>query len=361
MSGRAAMEERVLRYMRQASEHNASDIYIVAGRAVTIKVSGRLIPADNDVLKPADSLALVGELYRLNNRSLEKLESGDDDFAIGIEGLGRFRVNAYRQRFSHAAVLRTIPKELPDPTKMNIPEVIVNLASNQRGLILFTGTTGSGKTTSLACLVDRINSSRDNHVVTIEDPIEFRHPHKKSIISQRELENDTMTYIAALRGALRQAPDVILVGEMRDHETISAAVTAAETGHLVFSTLHTIGAGATIDRIIDVFPPSQQNQIRTQLAITLQAIISQQLVPTVEGKLHPAYEIMICNSALRNLIREGKTFQIDNVLQTSANTGMCTMDMSLTALYRRRIITRETALTYCVNYQEMLNRLSSGG
>lgn len=354
------MQERVLRYLRQASEHNASDIYIVAGKSVTLKVNERLISADNDILSPSDSLALVGEVYRLNNRNLERLESGDDDFAIGLEGIGRFRVNAYRQRFSHAAVLRTIPKELPDPNKFNIPEVIVNLASNRRGLILFTGTTGSGKTTSLACLIDRINTTRDEHVVTIEDPIEFRHPHKKSIISQRELDNDTRSYLAALRAALRQAPDVILVGEMRDHETIAAAVTAAETGHLVFSTLHTIGAGATIDRIIDVFPPNQQNQIRTQLAITLCAIVSQQLIPTTEGKLYPAYEIMICNSALRNLIREGKTFQIDNVLQTSVNTGMRTMDMSLADLCRRRIISREAALTYSVNYQDMVNRLSGG-
>ncbi|MCL2224037.1 MAG: PilT/PilU family type 4a pilus ATPase [Defluviitaleaceae bacterium] len=355
MSG---LEERILLYLRKAAEHNASDIYIIAGKAVTIKVSGRMVPCDDKILSADDSLALVGEVYRLNNRKIERLDGGDDDFAIGIEGIGRFRVNAYRQRFSCAAVLRTIPRALPDPNKINIPEVIVNLASNQRGLVLFTGTTGSGKTTSLACLVDRINSTRDNHIVTIEDPIEFRHPHKKSIISQRELDNDTKSYLAALRAALRQAPDVILVGEMRDHETIAAAVTAAETGHLVFSTLHTIGAGATIDRIIDVFPPNQQNQVRTQLAITLCAIVSQQLVPTVDGKLHPAYEIMICNSALRNLIREGKTFQIDNVLQTSVNTGMRTMDMSLADLCKRRVITRETALTYSVNYQDMLNRLS---
>lgn len=354
------MEERILRYLRQATDHKASDIYIVAGRSVAIKVNGRLIPADNDILSPSDSLSLVGEVYRLNNRHIERLEGGDDDFAIGIEGIGRFRVNAYRQRFSHAAVLRTIPPGLPDPVAMNIPDVIVNLASNQRGLVLFTGTTGSGKSTSLACLVDRINMTRDNHIVTIEDPIEFRHPHKKSIISQRELDNDTRSYLAAIRAALRQAPDTILVGEMRDHETIAAAVTAAETGHLVFSTLHTIGAGATIDRIIDVFPPNQQEQIRTQLAITLQAIVSQQLLPTTEGKLHPAYEIMICNAALRNIIREGKTYQIDNILQTSVNTGMCTMDISIHNLYKRKLITRETALTYCVNYQDMVNRLASG-
>ncbi|MCL2049261.1 MAG: PilT/PilU family type 4a pilus ATPase [Defluviitaleaceae bacterium] len=356
-----ALEQRVLNYLVVATREKASDIYIIAGRPVSMKVHGRMSYMDNENVTPADSLALIHALYRLNNnRSIERMDCGDDDFAIGIEGIGRFRVNTYRQRFSHASVLRTIPNELPDPNKYNIPEVIVKLADNQRGLVLFTGTTGSGKSTSLACLIDRINTTRDNHIVTIEDPIEFRHPHKKSIISQRELDNDTSSYLAAIRAALRQAPDVILVGEMRDHETIAAAVTAAETGHLVFSTLHTIGAGATIDRIIDVFPPSQQNQIRTQLAITMQAIISQQLVPTLDGKRHPAYEIMICNAALRNLIREGKTFQIDNVLQTSGALGMRTMDMSLIDLYNRRIISRDTALTYCVNYQDMVNRLSGG-
>jgi twitching motility protein PilT len=354
-----AWEKRVLNYLVTATQQTASDIYIIAGKPVSMKVHGRMTSMDDEVLTPEVSLALIQTLYRMNNnRSIERLDCGDDDFAVGIEGVGRFRVNAYRQRFSHASVLRTIPNELPDPTKFNIPEIIVNLASNQRGLVLFTGTTGSGKTTSLACLVDRINSTRDNHIVTIEDPIEFRHPHKKSIISQRELDNDTKSYLAAIRAALRQAPDVMLVGEMRDHETIAAAVTAAETGHLVFSTLHTIGAGATIDRIIDVFPPSQQNQIRTQLAITMQAIVSQQLVPTLDGKRHPAYEIMIVNAALRNLIREGKTFQIDNVLQTSGAVGMRTMDMSLADLYHRRKISRETALTYSVNYQDMVNRLS---
>ncbi|MCL2357399.1 MAG: PilT/PilU family type 4a pilus ATPase [Defluviitaleaceae bacterium] len=355
------MKEKILRYLKQAAEHKASNIYIVAGRAVTFKVNGRLIPADSDVLSQADSLALLSEVYKLNNRHIERLESGDDDFAIGIEGIGRFRVNSYRQRFSHAAVLQTIPAELPDPVAMNVPEVILNLASIQRGLILFTGTTGSGKSTSLTCLIDRINMTRDNHIVTIEDPIEFRHPHKKSIISQRELENDTRSYPTAIRAALRQAPDVILVGEMRDPETISATVTAAETGHLVLSTLHTIGAGATIDRIIDVFPPNQQAQVRTQLAITLQAIISQQLLPTVDGRLCPVYEIMICNSALRNLIREGKTSQIDSVMEASASAGMCTMDMNIYDLYNRKLITRETAVTYCVNYQDMVNRLNGEG
>jgi len=227
-------EQRVLNYLTTTAENNASDMYIIAGRPVSMKVHGRLSFLDAETVTPEDSLALIQELYKIGNRNIERLDKGDDDFAIGIKGVGRYRVNTYRQRFSHASVLRTIPKELPDPKKFNIPDIIVNLASNQRGLVLFTGTTGSGKTTSLACIIDRINTTRDNHIVTIEDPIEFRHPHKKSIISQRELDNDTASYLAAIRAALRQAPDVMLVGEMRDYETIAAAVTAAETGHLVF-------------------------------------------------------------------------------------------------------------------------------
>jgi twitching motility protein PilT len=240
---------------------------------------------------------------------------------------------------------------------MNIPETIVNLANFTRGIVLFTGTTGSGKSTSLACLIDKINRERQNHIITIEDPIEFQHTHKKSIISQRELDVDTESYVSALRAAMRQVPDVILVGEMRDYETISAAITAAETGHLVFSTLHTIGSAPTIDRIIDVFPPNQQNQIRAQLSVTLQAVVSQQLLPTLDGVLRPAYEIMVVNSAIRNLIRENKTFQIENIIQTSASQGMRTMDMSIYELFRTRVISKETAMLFSVNPQVMQSRL----
>ena len=346
-------------FLQEATEKRASDIYIVDGKQITLKIKGRLVPYGDSPVDASTTLQILKEIYAMaGDRNFANLDNGDDDFAIGIDGIGRFRVNAYMQKGTYASVIRTIPLEIPDPVKLDIPEVIINLANYQRGIVLFTGTTGSGKSTSLACLVDKINKERENHIVTIEDPMEFRHPHKKSVLSQRELEADTETYATALRAAMRQAPDVILVGEMRDHETMSAAITAAETGHLVFSTLHTIGASATVDRIIDVFPGDQQNQIRSQLSITLQAVVSQQLIPSEDGGIVAAFEIMVVNSAIRNLIREGKIFQIDNVLQTSAAQGMRTMDMSIYELYRQRKISRENALQYSVNQQVMEQRLS---
>ena len=346
-------------FLKEATDKRASDIYIVAGKPISMKLKGRLVNLVEEPLAEDVARNILQELYQLgNDRNFAQLDKGDDDFAIGIDGIGRFRVNAYLQKGSYASVIRTIPLDIPDPVKLNIPEVIVNLANYQRGIVLFTGTTGSGKSTSLACLVDKINRERENHIVTIEDPMEFRHPHKKSIISQRELEADTNSYSTALRAAMRQAPDVILVGEMRDYETMSAAITAAETGHLVFSTLHTIGAGATIDRILDAFPSDQQNQVRSQLAITLQAVVSQQLIPTVDGGIAAAFEIMIVNAAIRNLIREGKIFQIDNIISTSLAAGMKTMDMSIFDLYRQRLISKENAQQYSVNQQVMEQRLS---
>ena len=346
-------------FLKEAVIQKASDIYIVAGKPVTFKVAGRMTPIGQEPLSEEACSEILKDFYRLcHNRDFNRLADGDDDFAISLAGVGRFRVNAMRQQLSYASVVRTIPIEIPDPMKLNIPEVIINLSDFKRGIVLFTGTTGSGKSTSLACLIDKINSTRGDNIITIEDPVEYRHTHKKGIVIHRELDADTKSYPAALRAAMRQVPDVILVGEMRDYETISAAVTAAETGHLVFSTLHTIGAGATVDRIVDVFPPDQQNQIKTQLAITLQAVVSQQLIPTLDGKLAPAYEIMIVNSAIRNLIREGKTFQIENILQTSAAAGMKTMDMSIYELFRTRQISKENALAYSVNPQAMAPRLS---
>jgi len=349
----------VTNFLIEASEKGASDIYIVVAKPVSIKVNKQIVSLGGEPLTVAGTDAILKDIYRLaSNRSFSKFDNGDDDFVINLHGHGRYRVNAYRQRNSLAAVIRVVPVGLPNPMKLNIPEVITNLADYSRGIVLFTGTTGSGKSTSLACLIDRINSSREAHIVTIEDPIEYLHPHKKSIVSQRELEADTETYLTAIRGAMRQVPDVILVGEMRDHDTISAAITAAETGHLVFSTLHTIGAAATIDRIIDVFPPGQQDQVRTQLSLTLQAVVSQQLFRTADGKMHPAYEIMIVNSAIRNLIRENKTFQIENIIQTSAAAGMRTMDMSIFDLCRQGIISKEDAVHYAVSPTIMNQRLS---
>ncbi|MCL2665958.1 MAG: PilT/PilU family type 4a pilus ATPase [Defluviitaleaceae bacterium] len=346
-------------FLKESVDRRASDIYIIEKKPITFKVNGNMEYFDSNTLGGAQTEEILRALYSLaGGRDFNKLASGDDDFAVSVAGVGRFRVNAYRQRLSYASVIRTIPMGLPDPAKLNIPEVIVNLANYTRGIVLFTGTTGSGKSTSLACLIDKINSTRQDHIITIEDPVEFQHEHKTGIVSQRELEADTHGYVSALRAAMRQVPDVILVGEMRDYETISAAITAAETGHLVFSTLHTIGAAATIDRIIDVFPPNQQNQIRTQLSVTLQAVVSQQLIPTLEGKRLPAYEIMIVNSAIRNLIRENKTFQIENIIQTSASLGMKTMDMSIYDLYRQKNISKENALLFSVNQQTMASRIS---
>ncbi|MCL1996391.1 MAG: PilT/PilU family type 4a pilus ATPase [Defluviitaleaceae bacterium] len=346
-------------FLDTAITKKASDIYIVEGKPVTLKISGHMLPLSDENLTAEATEATLREMYQLAHRDFSKLACGDDDFALALPN-GRFRVNAYRQQLSYASVIRIIPLSIPDYKALNIPDVIMGLANYHRGIVLFTGTTGSGKSTALACVIDKINRERQTHIVTIEDPIEYRHNHNKSIISQRELESDTQTYLSALRAAMRQVPDVILVGEMRDRETISAAITAAETGHLVFSTLHTIGAGPTVDRIIDVFPEGQQNQIRTQLSTTLQAVISQQLIPTTDGKLHPAHEIMLVNSAIRNLIREGKTFQIENTLQTSASSGMKTMDMAIFEIVKRGIISIENALHYSVNQQVMNQRLRAG-
>lgn len=345
-------------FLEEAVAKKASDIYIIDGRPVTFKISGFMVPWNEKILGMQDTKEILRSIYQLaENRDFSRLESGDDDFAIAIAGLARFRVNAYRQSGTMAAVIRLIPVSIPDPARINIPEIIINLANYTRGILLFTGTTGSGKSTTLACLIDKINSSRQNHIITIEDPIEYRHMHKKSIISQREVSGDTQSYLTALRAAMRQVPDVILVGEMRDYETIRAAITAAETGHLVISTLHTIGAASTVDRIIDVFPHDQQNQIRTQLSMTLQAVVSQQLIPTKDSALHPAFEIMVVNSAIRNLIRENKVFQIENIIQTSAAMGMKTMDMSIYELFNKNTISRENAMLYSVDPQMMSNRL----
>ena len=285
---------------------------------------------------------------------LEK--AGDDDFSFAISELGRFRCNAYKQRGSYAAVLRIVRFELPNYRELDIPAPVIGLSSFSKGLVLVTGPTGSGKSTTLACIIDEINQTQKKHIITIEDPIEFMHKHKMSIVSQREVDNDTLDYGTALRAALRQSPDVILMGEMRDYETISTVMTAAETGQLVFSTLHTIGAAKTIDRIIDVFPANQQQQVRIQLSMVLQAVVSQQLVPGVNGELVPAFEIMIVNSAIRNMIRESKVFQMDNVIYSGQAEGMRTMDSELLRLYKEGRISGDTAVMYSTNSDLMIKK-----
>ncbi len=343
--------ENIQEILKAAIDQGASDLFIVAGAALSFKINGEILRQSNQILKPQDTEELIRQIYILKNgRETQPLkETGEDDFSFSLSQLGRFRVNTYYQRGSLAAVLRVVRFTLPDPEEVHIPKEVLDLANLQKGLILVTGSAGSGKSTTLACLIDRINRERNAHIITIEDPIEYLHSHQKSIVSQREIAHDTTDYLHALRAALREAPNVILVGEMRDLETIQTALSAAETGHLVMSTLHTIGAAETINRIIDVFPASQQQQIRVQLAMVLQAVVSQQLLPTVERTMIPAFELMLSNSAIRTQIRENKLHQIDNTIASGRAQGMLQMDDSIGRLARAGVITRQTALLYASN------------
>lgn len=342
--------------LNKAVELNASDLHITVGIPPTMRINGRLIPYGSEKLSPKDveeyvKVVLTQEQYQ-NYISL-----GEIDLSYSIQGIGRFRVNIFRQRGSDAMALRTVALQMPTLEKLGMPQVVKSLCQKTRGLILVTGPTGSGKSTTLAAMINEINNNRSGHIITLEDPIEYLHKHKKSIVNQREIGHDTKSYSAALRAALREDPDVILVGEMRDLETISIAITAAETGHLVMSTLHTIGASKTIDRIVDVFPPHQQQQIKVQLSAVLEGIISQQLITRADGEGRVcALEIMVATPAIRNLIREGKTHQIDSAVQTGGKYGMKTMDMSLVELYKKGIITYGEAMTYCVD-KDIMERL----
>lgn len=342
-----------------AANNGASDIFIVAGLPLTYKQYQRNVTIGEDRLNPQQTEAVITELYELaDHRPMDRLlQQGDDDFSFSIPGVSRFRVNTYKQRGSLAAVVRIIAFNLPDPKALHIPEQVIELGNVNKGLILVTGPAGSGKTSTLACMIDYINNTKANHIITLEDPIEFLHSHKKSIVSQREIAIDTQNYMTALRSSLRQSPDVILLGEMRDYETMNVAITAAETGHLVLSTLHTIGAAKTIDRIIDVFPSAQQHQIAVQLSMTLQAVVSQQLVPTLNNELYPAFEIMIMTPAIRNMIREKKIHQIDGIIASSAASNMISMDNDLYRLYQENIISDKTALYYATNQEMMKKRL----
>lgn len=344
--------------LTEAVRRDASDILLIPGLPVAYKVNGAIV-REGERLFPGDLSVLVDEAYRLTGeRGRERLDrTGDDDFSFAIPKLSRFRVNALRQRGSLALVIRVVSFSLPDPRSLGIPDNVMSFAQYSRGLVLFTGPAGSGKTTTLACIVDAVNTNRNLHVITIEDPIEYLHQHKQSVVTQRELATDTASYDAALRAALREAPDVILVGEMRDAETIKAAVTAAETGHLVISTLHTLGAANTIDRIVDAFPPEQQQQIRTQLAMVIEGVVSQQLVPAESGMLIPAFEVMTVTPAVRNMVRESKAHQLDNVISSSSAQGMITMDQSLLRLAKEGRIGRETALRHCMNGEWLQKRL----
>ncbi len=336
--------------LRGAVEQQASDIFVLAALPLSYKLNGVIVPQEEEKVTPQSSEILIKEIYETAGRKMNRLlETGDDDFSLAVSGLSRFRVSTYKQRGSLAAVIRLVSFDIPNYKELGIPENVMAVAEKTKGLVLVTGPAGGGKSTTLACIIDKINSTRNGHIITLEEPLEYLHRNKKSVISQREIETDTDNYVTALRACLRQSPDVILVGEMRDYETIKTAMTAAETGHLVISTLHTVGATNTIDRIIDVFPSNQQQQIRVQLAQLLQSVISQQLIPTKDGSLVPAFEVMNLNSAIRNMIRESKVHQIDSVIGTSAAEGMIGMDTSIYNLYEQGVITELNALKFASN------------
>ena len=322
-----------------------TDLHICAGSKPLTRVNGRLeeIP-DTEVCMPGMINGMIGEL--LDARKKERLETHRVlDFSFGRPGMGRFRANIYAQRGTFAIAIRLLPFDMPQFKDLGLPAAVESFTSRSKGLFLATGATGSGKSTTLASLLNVINENHSYHVITVEDPIEYLHRHKKSLMTQREVGEDAESFAAALRSALREDPDVIMVGEMRDPETISIALTAAETGHLVLSTLHTVGAAKSIDRIIDAFPPAQQNQVRSQLATVLEGVVSQQLIPRIDRQgLAVASEVMVVNPAIRNLIREGKHYQINSIMQTGQAQGMQLMEADLAQLVNKGVIDREEAL-----------------
>lgn len=342
--------------LRSAHVAGASDVHVTVGIPPKMRVSGRLKEMAFPRLMPDDTHRLLYGIMS-DKQKAQFEEKGEWDFSYSISQLGRYRVNAFRQRGTCAMVFRLVGNKIPRPEELSVPESVVNLFDKKRGLILVTGPTGSGKSTTLASIIGKINRELDSHIITLEDPIEYLHRHDKSIVNQREIGIDTDDYSIALRSALREDPDVILVGEMRDLETISTAITAAETGHLVFSTLHTIGAASTVDRIIDVFPPHQQQQIRTQLANVLEAVISQQLIPRIGGGRCAAFEVMHANSAIRNLIRENKSHQITSTIQMNRKYGMMTMDDAIAELYMKGDIDRNDALQFAQDKLTMNNKI----
>ncbi len=351
--------ENILEYLIKATNDGASDVFLVPGAPVSYKLDGKLTPMDAQRTSPEMSSSFIKQIYEIANRDMAGfLASGDDDFSFSVPKLARFRVNVYRQRGSMAAVIRVVMFSIPDWQQLHIPKQVIELADQTGGMILVTGTAGCGKSTTLACIVDRINSNRACHIITLEEPIEYLHRNKESIVSQREIAVDTDNYLSALRACLRQSPDVIQLGEMRDLDTIRTAMTAAETGHLLLATLHTRGAVNTIDRIIDTFPSDQQQQIRIQLSAVLHTVVSQQLLPDVDGGQVPAFEILQMTNAVRSMIRESKNHLIPAAIASGTNEGMISMDQSIFELYKSGKITKETALDYADNPEQMQRRIS---
>ncbi|MGI6188632.1 MAG: type IV pilus twitching motility protein PilT [Clostridiales bacterium] len=345
--------------LKKAVDAKCSDVHISPGLPPVIRKNGNLIQLFSERLSPEHTLQFVKQLLTEEQWKILR-ERGEVDLSCSVSGVHRFRINAFRQRGNYSLAVRLINPDIPRFEQLGLPEAVKEFTRKNSGLVLVTGPAGSGKSTTMACMIDIINRNRAAHIITLEEPIEYVHRSRKSIVNQREVGSDTKSFSAALKAALRQDPDIILVGEMRDLETISTALTAAETGHLVFSTLHTIGAAKTIDRIIDVFPPYQQQQIRFQLSTVLEGIISQQLIPAADGSDRvAAVECMMATPAVRNLIREGKTYQIPNIIQTGARLGMRTMDQALLDLYRQGYISKESAITYSADAEHMQNLIRS--
>jgi len=352
-----ASEVTIELIMKCAKDAGASDVHITVGIAPKMRVNGKLMAMPFPMLLPPDTSRIAYSMMNEKQRQSFE-EKGEWDFSYSIPQMGRYRVNAFRQRGSIAMVLRLVGTVVPTPESLGLPQSVIELYNKKRGLVLVTGPTGSGKSTTLASIVGKINMELDAHIITLEDPIEYLHRHTRSIVNQREIGIDSDSYDLALRSALREDPDVILVGEMRDLETISTAITAAETGHLVLSTLHTIGAAETINRVIDVFPPHQQEQIRTQLANVLVAVVSQQLIPVVGKRGRTAaFEVMHATPAIRNLIRENKTHQIATTIQTSRRMGMILMDDAIMELYMKGEIDRDEAINFAQDKNQMMQRI----
>jgi twitching motility protein PilT len=345
-------------FLAQAVEQNASDIILVAGSAVTLRVNGSLAAATGKLLSPEDLRNML--LPLLTQEQAKELEASRSlDFCFVRGSTGRFRVNLHYQRGSLAASIRLLPAQIPTVESLHLPPVLARLIERRQGLILLTGPTGCGKTSTMAALIDLINARRREHIITIEDPVEYQHANRNSIVEQIEVGHDTPGFAQAVRAVLRQNPDVILIGEMRDTETMAAALTAAETGHLVFSSLHTNDAAQTMSRLLDSFPASNQSQIRQQLSLALLAVIAQQLVPAIDhvGR-YPAMEVMVATTAIRNLIRTGQDHQMRSMISTGSIDGMTTMDQSLAELVRTQRISRETALAHCYHPEELRALLS---
>ncbi len=346
-------------YITTAAQQRAADLFIIAGAPCSMRMDKTIRQLDEKKLLPNDTEELIKEVYRLAGRDMDRFyKTWDDDFSFAVPGLARFRVNTYRQRGSMAAVIRVVSFTIPDWKEMHILPQIMELSKLTNGMVLVTGAADSGKSTTLACLIDEINKTRSCHIITLEDPIEYLHRDRMSIISQREMTIDTATFPTALRACLRQSPDVIQLGEMRDMETIRAAMTAAETGHLLLTTLHTRSAVSTIDRIIDTFPAEQQEQIRIQLCSVLHTVICQQLLPSKQGKLVPAFEIMHMNKAIASLIRDRKIHQIDNTIASGAAEGMVSMDQYILNLYQAGAIERDTAVRFARNQEQLARKLN---